>query len=157
MCWVLHGHNFSTPLDEYKYICGDAIAESYSKIMFSSVIRQSGKALDIRDMSSESCRYLGEEGSWQKEQQSRDLGAGACLCSRNQETDIAGADGPRWGEERDKVRRCLRPGGRKDNLEFMVGELGSQQKDVIGFYLERIRLLQEEETVGGNSKKRETS
>lgn len=120
-------------------------------------LRQSGKALDIRDMSSESCRYLGEEGSWQKEQQSRDLGAGACLCSRNQETDIAGADGPRWGEERDKVRRCLRPGGRKDNLEFTVGELGSQQKDVIGFYLERIRLLQEEETVGGNSKKRETS
>ena len=97
-------------------------------------LRQSRKAHDIRDMSSESCKYLGEEGSWQKEQQSRGLGAGSCLCSRNQETDVAGADGPRWGEEGDKVRRfpnkqqnccllgkCLSPGLRAKRQERQSG------------------------------------
>ena len=38
-----------------------------------------------------------------------------------------------------------------------MGELGSQQKAVIGLYLERITLLQEEEAVGGKSKEGETS
>lgn len=35
-------------------------------------------------------------------------------------------------------------GGRKDDLEFSLGELGNQQKDVTGLYLERITLLQED-------------
>ena len=45
-------------------------------------------------------------------------------------------------------------GGRKDDLEFSLGELGSQQKDVTGLYLERITLLQDV-AGGGKSDKGE--
>ena len=46
-------------------------------------------------------------------------------------------------------------GGRKDDLEFSLGELGNQQKDVTGLYLERITLLQEDVAGGGKSEKGE--
>lgn len=49
-----------------------------------------------------------EEGSWQKEQQSRGPEAEACLlCSSNKEMDLIKGDGVRWGKGGDKVRRCL--------------------------------------------------
>lgn len=51
---------------------------------------------------------VGEEGSWQKEQQSRSPEAEACLLySSNKEMDLIKGDGARWGKAGDKVRRCL--------------------------------------------------
>lgn len=46
-------------------------------------------------------------------------------------------------------------GGRKDDLEFSLGEPGSQQKDVTGLYLERTTLLQEDVAGEGESEKGE--
>lgn len=46
-------------------------------------------------------------------------------------------------------------GGKKDDLEFSLGELGSQRKDETGLYLEGITLLQEDVAGGGKSDKEE--
>ena len=50
---------------------------------------------------------VGEEGSWQKEQQSRGPEAEACLLCSSNETDLIKGDGARGGKAGDKDRRCL--------------------------------------------------
>ena len=51
---------------------------------------------------------IGEEGSWQKEQQSRASETEDCLlCSSNKEMDLTKGDGARWGKEGVKIRRGL--------------------------------------------------
>ena len=40
MCWVLHGHNFSLSLSEYKYNCEDEITGSYCKTLFNFVLKK---------------------------------------------------------------------------------------------------------------------
>lgn len=52
----------------------------------------SGQVRDKETRGSESYVYVGEEGSWQKEQQSRGPEAEACLlCSYNKEISSSGA------------------------------------------------------------------